>query len=214
MTDDLDFLVDDNSESSASKDNRLSVNTDSKVNTIKQRSGVAPSVFDWIKTFLAPMLLVVLLFTFIFRIINVDGTSMMDTLHHADKVIVTNLFYEPADGDIVVISHGQVYPTPIIKRVVATEGQSVRIDYDKNQLIVDGAIIDEPYIKEAMRDEPMTFTQEIPEVIPEGKVFVLGDNRNNSLDSRSRKVGIIDKTDIIGKAQFVFWPLDRFGYLY
>lgn len=214
MTDDLDFLVDDNDGFVGSADNSPAAPHRSKVNTIKQRSGAAPNVFDWIKTFLTPMLFVVLLLTFVFRLINVDGISMMDTLHDSDKVIVTNLFYEPVDGDIVVISHGQQYATPIIKRVVATEGQSVRINYETNQLIVDGVIIDEPYIKEAMVDDPVTFTQEIPEVIPEGKVFVMGDNRNHSLDSRSQKIGLIDKTDIIGKAQFIFLPLNRFGYLY
>ena len=80
-------------------------------------------------------------------------------------------------------------------------------------MLVDGVVIDEPYLHEAMRYNAFDNDQEIPEVIPEGKVFVMGDNRNNSLDSRSQKVGIIDKTDIIGKAQFIWWPFDRFGVL-
>ena len=128
-------------------------------------------------------------------------------------VFVTNLLYQPADGDIIVISHGQEYPKPIIKRVIATEGQTVKIDYDNNRVIVDGVVIDEPYLHEEMIYNQIDNDQEIPEVIPEGKVFVMGDNRNHSLDSRSQKVGIIDKTDIIGKAQLVWWPFSRFGFI-
>lgn len=214
MTDDLDFLVDDSNGFAELTADDPAHSAKSNINTVKQREGAAPNVFEWIQAFLGPMVLVVLILTFVFRIVNVDGTSMMNTLHNSDKVIVTNLLYEPADGDIVVISHGQEYPTPIIKRVIATEGQSVKIDYENNLVIVDGVVIDQPYIAEPMIDDPITYDQEIPEVIPEGKVFVMGDNRNNSLDSRSQKVGLVNKTDIIGKAQFIFLPFDRFGGLY
>lgn len=214
MADDLDFLVDDSNGFAALTADAPARSGKSKINEIKQREGLAPNVYEWIQAFLGPMVFVVLLLTFVFRIVNVDGTSMMNTLHDSDKVIVTNLMYEPADGDIVVISHGQEYPTPIIKRVIATEGQSVKIDYENNRVIVDGIVIEQPYIPEPMIDDPMTYDLEIPEVVPEGKVFVMGDNRNHSLDSRSQKVGLINKTDIIGKAQFIILPPNRFGGLY
>ena len=142
---------------------------------------------------------VVVCLTFVFRLVDVDGTSMNDTLQTNDKVIVTNLFYQPNNNDIVVISHGAEYKKPIIKRVIAKEGQTV--------------VIDEPYIKGT------TFSgnygnNEIPEIIPEGKIFVMGDNRQVSLDSRSTEIGLIDVKDVIGKAQVVAFPFNHFGYLY
>ena len=115
--------------------------------------------------------------------------------------------------DIVVISHGAEYKKPIIKRVIATEGQTLELDYENEKIIVDGIEISEPYIKGT------TFSGNygnnvIPSVIPEGKIFVMGDNRQVSLDSRSTEIGLIDVKDVIGKAQVVAFPFDHFGYLY
>ena len=131
------------------------------------REGARVVLFELAPSILGSMLLVVLLLTFVFRLVNVDGSSMMDTLYDSDKMIVTNFLYEPQDGDIVVISHGEQYATPLVKRVIATEGQTVKIDYEKNQLTVDGVVIDEPYVKEAMLDLPGIYDLDIPEVIPE-----------------------------------------------
>ena len=184
------------------------------VNTVKERTDAVSSSFEWIQVFLVPLMIIIILMTFVFRIVNVDGTSMMNTLHDSDLVLVTNFLYEPENGDIVVISHGQEYATPIIKRIIAKAGQTVKIDYENNQVIVDGVAIDEPYLPEAMIDNPSENNQEIPEVIPEGKIFVMGDNRNHSSDSRSQRIGLINETDVIGKAQLIFFPFNRFGYLY
>ena len=174
--------------------------------------GGLQSSFEWLQAIISAVVIVVLLLTFVFRLVDVDGESMLNTLFNHDKVFVTSLLYEPHDGDIVVISHGQEYNKPIIKRVIATEGQTIRIDYDKGNVIVDGVIIDEPYIREAMLYKEV-FDNPIPDVVPEGMVFVMGDNRNNSLDSRSQRVGLINKDDIIGKAQAVIFPFDRFKSL-
>jgi signal peptidase I len=146
-------------------------------------------------------------------LVDVDGTSMNDTLETNDKVVVTNLFYQPNNNDIVVISHGAEYKKPIIKRVIAKEGQTLKLDKENDRIIVDGIVIDEPYIKGT------TFSgnygnNEIPDVIPEGKIFVMGDNRQVSLDSRSTEIGLIDVKDVIGKAQIVAFPFNHFGYLY
>lgn len=174
--------------------------------------GGLQSCFEWLQAIISALVIVVLLLTFVFRLVDVDGLSMYETLHDHDKVFVTSLLYEPHDGDIVVISHGQEYNKPIIKRVIATAGQTIKIDYDKGHVIVDGVIIDEPYIREAMEYKEV-FDNPIPDVVPEGMVFVMGDNRNNSLDSRSQRVGLINKDDIIGKAQAVVFPFDRFKTL-
>ena len=163
---------------------------------------VSANVFDWVNSIIVAVIAVVILLTFCFRLIDVDGTSMEPTLINTDKVIVTNLFYEPDNGDVVVISHGEEYDKPLVKRVIATEGQTLRIDFDTNEVYVDGVLIDEPYIQ----GDTVQGDIEIPEVIPEGKVFVMGDNRPVSLDSRYHEVGLIDVDSIIGKAQLVVIP--------
>ncbi|MGN1111854.1 MAG: signal peptidase I [Acutalibacteraceae bacterium] len=211
MTDDLDFLHNENEDFLSAVQDSEAPEPVLEVNTIEQKKGVLSSAFEWLQLLLPAMLVVVLLLTFVMRMIRVDGSSMMNTLYDGDLVFVTNLLYQPSGGDIIVISHGQEYPKPIIKRVIATEGQTVKIDYDNNRVLVDGVVIDEPYLHEAMVYNPMDNDQVIPEVIPEGKVFVMGDNRNHSLDSRSQQVGIINETDIIGKAQLIWWPFNRFG---
>lgn len=159
-------------------------------------------VYDWVGSIIIAVVSVVILLTFCFRLIVVDGTSMESTLINTDKVIVTNLFYTPNNGDIVVISHGEEYNKPIVKRVIATEGQTLEINYDTNEIFVDGKLLNEPYIQ----GETVDGNLEPPEVIPEGKVYVLGDNRPVSLDSRYHQVGLIDVDDIIGKAQLVIIP--------
>lgn len=175
--------------------------------------GAVAGIFDWVRCIIFAIAIVIVCLTFVFRLVNVDGSSMYDTLSSDDKVIVTNFMYTPKTNDIVVISHGAQYANPIIKRVIATEGQSVKLDYENDRIIVDGIVIDEPYI------DGSSFCgnigdNEIPDVIPEGKIFVMGDNRKVSMDSRSTKIGLIDVNDVIGKAQVVAFPFDHLGYLY
>ncbi len=165
-------------------------------------NAVSSNLYDWVNSIIVAVIAVVILLTFFFRLIDVDGTSMEPTLINTDKVIVSELFYTPDNGDVVVISHGEEYDKPLIKRVIATEGQSIRIDFDNNAVYVDGVLLDEPYIQ----GNTIRGDAEIPEVVPQGKVFVLGDNRPVSLDSRYHEVGLIDVDSIIGKAQFVIIP--------
>ena len=171
-------------------------------------SKIVNTVFDWIGSLLIALVCVLLVMSFCFRVIDVDGTSMEPTLIDTDKVIITDLFYTPHNGDIIVISHGEDYPKPLVKRVIAIAGQELRIDFEKNEVYVDGVKLDEPYIKGAtiLSDKPI---DEINGVIPEGKLFVMGDNREVSLDSRSRSVGLIDVDCVIGKAQLDVIPHTR-----
>lgn len=175
--------------------------------------GFTANIYDWIRCVLFAIAIVIVCLTFIFRLVDVDGSSMYATLSSNDKVIVSNLFYTPKNQDIVVISHGEKYANPIIKRVIATEGQKVKFDYEGEKIIVDGIVLDEPYITGTTFSGNFGDNQ-IPEEIPEGKVLVLGDNRRVSLDSRSTEVGLIDVENVIGKAQFVVFPFDRIGGLY
>lgn len=174
---------------------------------------MAAGVFDWIRCVIFAIAIVVVCLTFVFRLVEVDGGSMNDTLFSGDKIIVTNLFYTPHNNDVVVISHGSKYAKPIIKRVIAVEGQTVKLDYENEKIFVDGIEISEPYIKGT------TFSgnwgdNHIPDVIPEGKIFVMGDNRLVSMDSRSTEIGLIDVENVIGKAQVVVFPFNHFGYVY
>lgn len=138
---------------------------------------------------------------------------MVETLQNGDKLIVTNFNYTPKPNDIIVISHGKEYAEPIVKRVIATAGQTLKLDYENDRILVDGVVIDEPYL------DVSTFCNveadyEIPEVIPDGMIFVMGDNRGVSMDSRDSRIGLISVDNVIGKAQFVVYPFSDFKYLY
>lgn len=177
--------------------------------------------YDWIRCVLLAVSVVVFCLTFVFRLVEVDGKSMMDTLENADKVVVTDMFYKPHNNDIIVIAHATNYSHPIIKRVIAIGGQTVKLDYDNEKIFVDGAELTEDYIKgttfsnNGNKDSKYLESDESGNfVIPEGKLFVLGDNRAVSLDSRSPEIGLIDVKDVIGKAQFVVFPFNRFGNVY
>ncbi|MDR0914904.1 MAG: signal peptidase I [Oscillospiraceae bacterium] len=168
-------------------------------------SKASAGVYDWYSSLLLAIVAVVLLLTFCFRLVNVSGTSMEATLLNSDKVFVSNLFFTPKTGDVVIISHAQHYSEPLVKRVIATEGQSLKIDFENQKVTVDGVVIDEPYVFSPMMPED----GEIPSIIPPGKLFVMGDNRAASNDSRSSQIGLIDENDILGKAYFVLFPFNR-----
>lgn len=175
---------------------------------LKKSEGAA-GIYEWVHSLVFAVAVVVVILTFFLRLVDVSGPSMLDTLKGGDKVIITNFLYTPKDGDIVVISHGAVYSEPIIKRVIATEGESLDINFDTGEVKVNGVVIDEPYIK----SKTLAGDNEIPSVVPEGKVFVMGDNRGVSMDSRSRKIGLIDVNDIIGKARCVVFPFTDMKFL-
>ncbi|MGN0489076.1 MAG: signal peptidase I [Ruminococcus sp.] len=195
----------DNKMNKTNKEELTEVVSNKGVTLHLRKSSGTSYLYDWIHSMIFAIAIVVIILTFFVRLVDVSGTSMYETLHDGDKVIVTNFFYTPEDGDIVVISHGAQYTEPIIKRVIATEGQSLSIDFESGKVTVDGKVIDEPYIK----GHTYKKDAEIPSVVPEGKVFVMGDNREVSLDSRSTAIGLIDENDIIGKAQFVAFPFNR-----
>lgn len=209
----------DDTEESKVKNEKI----DKKKFEVVNPDGAASGVFDWIRCVIFAIVIVVFCLTFFVRIVEVDGTSMMDTLSNQDKVIVTDLFYTPHNDDIIVISHAQDYSKPIIKRVIATEGQTVKLDFKNEKIFVDGIELSEPYIKGttfsgigSIEDIEKVITPDDGGnfVIPEGKLFVMGDNRGVSMDSRNPKIGLIDVNNVIGKAQVVVFPFNHIGYLY
>ena len=166
--------------------------TDNNNPVISSSKGVA-SLYDWVHTVIFAIAFISLLLTFGFRMVDVKGGSMNNTLLNQDKLFVSDLFYTPSSGDVVIISHGEQYDEPLVKRVIATEGQTLRIDFENERIYVDGTLLDEPYVSSELKEG----NTEIPEVIPEGKIFVMGDNRLDSLDSRYSEIGLIDEDNII-----------------
>ena len=153
------------------------------------------------------MLVIVMAVLMLFlRVIVVDGPSMENTLLNGDyMLLVSNMFYKnPGYGDIVVVSK-QAYSNgkPIVKRVIATEGQTVDIDFEQGTVYVDGVALDEPYTKTLTT---LKETASFPQVVEPGKVFVMGDNRNNSKDSRSKDIGQVDKREVLGRVVCLLFP--------
>lgn len=158
------------------------------------------------------VLAVIFLFTFVMRIIVVDGESMENTLFHGDVVLVRSIGYTPEQGDVVVLTKTTFREQSIIKRVIATEGQTVDIDYASSTVYVDGVALDEPYIKELM--QVPVYGDGISHVtVPEGCIFVMGDNRNNSSDSRDSRIGVVDVRCVIGQAVMLIFPFSDLGLL-
>ena len=162
-------------------------------------------LYEWVQALVSSVLVVVMIFTFVIRLIGVDGHSMLPTLQHGDRLLVLNSAlcggYEY--GDIVIVRKDTFMRQPIVKRVIATEGQTVDIDFGTGSVWVDGQLLDEPYINE------LTFTDEglnFPVTLGEGEVFVMGDNRNASDDSRNPSLGPVDERYIIGKAVILAFP--------
>ncbi len=165
-------------------------------------------LYGWLQPILFALTVLFLISTFLGRLIGVKGSSMVPTLHDKDMLLLQSIGYSPKAGDIVVLSERSFEEgTPIVKRVIATEGQVVDIDYDSGTVYVDGVALDEPYLGEPMR-EPTWETTRQPFEVPEGHIFVLGDNRNNSPDSRDPRVGMVDVRCVLGRA---IWRLIPFG---
>lgn len=169
-------------------------------------------IFEWSNAGIVAVITVVIILTFFFRQVTVSGPSMTDTLQDKDRLIVQSFMYTPQCGDIVVIDHAAFYDDPLIKRVIAVGGQKLNIDYTTGEVSVDGVILHEDYIKG--KTIKLANSTPIPDVIPEGYVFVMGDNREGSLDSRSTKIDLIPVENIIGKAIFRMYPFDSIGGLY
>lgn len=171
----------------------------------KQRDIPGRDLYEWTQALVGSVLAVVLVFTFLIRLIGVDGHSMVPTLQNGDRLLVLSslLDHDYEYGDIVVLREESFLEEPIVKRVIATEGQTVDIDFEAGIVYVDGEALDEPYINEPTYMEEGT---EFPLTVPEGCIFVMGDNRNHSSDSRDSRLGTVDTRCVLGKAVFLAFP--------
>lgn len=161
--------------------------------------------YEWVQALVCSVLAVVMIFTFVIRLIGVDGHSMVPTLQNGDRLLVLNsmLYDDYKYGDIVVLRKESFLTEPIVKRVIATEGQTVDIDFANGIVYVDGVALEEDYIND------LTYTDEgteFPLTVPEGSIFVMGDNRNRSDDSRNSALGTVDTRYVIGRAVFLLFP--------
>jgi signal peptidase I len=162
-------------------------------------------IYEWVQALVCSVLAVVVIFTFGVRLIGVDGRSMMPTLLNQDRMLVLSsiLYDDYRYGDVVVLTKETFLSAPIVKRVIAVENQTVDIDFESGSVYVDGKLLDEPYINELTFDDEGV---EFPLTVPEGSIFVMGDNRNHSNDSRDPRLGTVDTRYVIGKAVAIVFP--------
>ncbi len=180
-------------------------------------------IYDYVEIFAASVIAVLIIFTFCFRLCRVDGNSMNKTLSNGEMLITSSLFYTPSQGDIVVFHlSNRYYEKPLVKRVIATEGQTVEINFTDRVITVNGVMYEDEYAYidggsyelRSEFNERYIFIQDgkiyFRAEVPEGKLFVLGDNRNHSSDSRAKHIGFIDEDCVLGKAVIRISP---FGFI-
>ena len=163
---------------------------------VEQQESMRVDLYEWIQSLMTALVICMAIFIFIIRVIDVSGSSMFPTLHDGDKMLVSNLFYTPHAGDVV--------------RVIATEGQEISIDFDRGIVYIDGLPVEEDYIAELTKTK-LDFIG--PQTVPEGCMFVMGDNRNASTDSRKKEIGMVDQRMLLGRAYYVIFPLSDTGWI-
>lgn len=177
-----------------------------------QRAQSAGELYQNVRTIAVVLSALILIFTFVVRIIVVSGPSMENTLFNGDAMVVWSLGYQPKQGDVVVLTQPSYQEDAIVKRVIATGGQHVVIDYSAGTVSVDGEVLREDYIKEWMLVPAYGYGND-DLVVPEGCLFVMGDNRNHSADSRYPTIGVIDARCVIGRAVMVVFPFSNLGLI-
>lgn len=180
-------------------------------NSDDKKKKIFKEVYDWLESAVMAVIFVVLLFTFVGRTSVVSGESMIQTLQNGEMLLISRLGGSFEQGDIVVATKPYSHNEPIVKRVIAVEGQTVDIDFNKGLVYVNGDLLDEPYVNTPTNRR---YDQRFPMIVPEGHVFLLGDNRNGSYDSRAEEIGFVDERYIMGKAYYRVLPFSRFSTLY
>lgn len=184
----------------------------------KEKVNWGKELRDWVIAIAVAVALSLVIRNFVFTLVKVQGQSMEPTLQNADRLYVNRFFYTPKKGDVVIFVPESDPKRPYVKRVIATEGDSVYIDFNSGDVYVNDQLVDEPYIKEKTARSGSyimslvakgEYGRETPIVVQPGHIFVMGDNRNNSKDSR--ELGQVPLEEVLGGAVFRFWPMDKFG---
>ncbi len=185
--------------------------TEKAEEAVEQQESMRVDLYEWIQSLMTALVICMAIFIFIIRVIDVSGSSMFPTLHDGDKMLVSNLFYTPHAGDVVVFKTDRYDPErALVKRVIATEGQEISIDFDRGIVYIDGLPVEEDYIAELTKTK-LDFIG--PQTVPEGCMFVMGDNRNASTDSRKKEIGMVDQRMLLGRAYYVIFPLSDTGWI-
>lgn len=196
-------------------------------NSKEKGKAIKKEIIMTLETVFITMFIVTLIFTYIFKIAVVDGSSMKNTLNPEDTIMASAMFFTPEAGDIVLVNAYDAYllddegnlicetglGKQIVKRIIATGGQTVDIDFEQGAIYVDGKQLNEPYITGLTHMDEGAFTGKYPITVPEGYVFVMGDNRGISKDSRSDEIGFVSEESIYGQVIMRLTPLDSFGFI-
>ena len=188
----------------------------------KKPSHIIHELVDYLELIIFSICVVIALFTFVARLCTVEGESMIHTLNERDSLIVSDVFYTPERGDVIVFHQTGTtdgrYDEPLVKRVIATSGETVSLTYAYDYMTVEIAhtdgtyeILEEPYVHFDPKESRYPIGYMVTYTIPENHMFVMGDNRTNSLDSRSFEIGLVDTRRVLGKVLFRVQPLSEFG---
>mgnify|MGYP002410330462 FL=1 len=173
------------------------------------RNNRAQELYEWVESALFAVIVMLTIFTFFVRPATVDGSSMVPTLHNAERLVLQQIGYtDPQYGDIVVVDRSQSEEPPIVKRVIGKGGDTIYINFETHEVWRNDELLDEPYINEPTTNQ---FDIQFPVEVPQGSIFVMGDNRNHSLDSRSSEIGMVDLRCVMGKAIYRFFPFNKIG---
>lgn len=176
---------------------------DKKERTLKEKLII--SFYENVSMIAVGAVAVMLIFTFGFRVSGIEGTSMLPTLEDGDRVVLTAYDGNPQKGQVIISVQPNAFGKPVVKRIIATENQTVDIDFTEGKVYVDGILLSEPYINNlTINSDDVAF----PVTVPEGHVFVMGDNRQGSTDSRSTKIGFIDENYILGVVKYRMVNID------
>ncbi|MEG2080096.1 MAG: signal peptidase I [Oscillospiraceae bacterium] len=161
-------------------------------------------IYEWLDSLVFALITILVIFTFAFRVVGVSGESMVPTLQDGDWLAVKSINTQIKQGDIVVVTQPNSLNEPISKRVIALAGDEVNINFAEGTVSVNGVVLNEPYINEPTA---RSYDKAFPITVPDNSVFVMGDNRNRSIDSRSSIIGFIDQRYILGVAEVRFFPI-------
>ena len=180
--------------------------TNKKASELTFKEKLIINFYEAVMSLVGALVIILMMYTFCVKTVAVDGTSMLPTLQHGDRLIITAFCSEPEQGDIIVSTQPNAFGNSVIKRVIATENQTVDIDFSTGDVFVDGVLLDEPYINNpTLNSEGVQF----PLTVPPNHIFVMGDNRQGSTDSRSDMIGFIQEEYIFGVAKLKIFNYDK-----